>query len=126
MQGNLERSGKLPKLPEGTVEPVIITGFEALGRGNDANKLATFVQTLSQTLGPEATAQYINVSDFAKRLGVGFGIDMKGLVKTQDEVLQEQQAAQQAQQRAEMMKAAVPNAVTQGGEIMRENQQNAQ
>ena len=33
----LEREKKLPKLPEGAVEPVIITGFEALGRGNDAN-----------------------------------------------------------------------------------------
>jgi hypothetical protein len=124
----LEREGKLPKLPEGTVEPVIITGFEALGRGNDANKLMTFVQSLSQTLGPEATAQYINVSDYAKRLGTGFGIDMKGLVKTQEEVQQEQQAAQQAQQRAEMMKAGVPNAVTQGGEMIRQGaaQQNVQ
>ena len=31
-----------------------------------------------------------------------------------------QQQAQQAQQQAEMMKAGVPNAVTQGGEMMRE------
>ena len=66
------------------------------------------------------------MSDFSKRLGVGFGIDMKGLVKKQEEVQQEQQAAQQAQHRAEMMKSGVPNAVTQGGEMMRDNQQNAQ
>jgi pyruvoyl-dependent arginine decarboxylase (PvlArgDC) len=123
IQAGLEKEGKLPKLPEGTVEPVIITGYEALGRGNDANKLATFIQTLTQTLGPEVVSQYINVSDFAKRIGVGFGIDMKGLVKTQEEVQQEQQAQQQAQQQAEMMKAGVPNAVTQGGEMMRAQQQ---
>jgi hypothetical protein len=122
IQAGLEKEGKLPKLPEGTVEPVIITGYEALGRGNDANKLATFIQTLTQTLGPEVVSQYINVSDFAKRIGVGFGIDMKGLVKTQEEVQQEQQAQQQAQQQAEMMKAGVPNAVTQGGEMMRAQQ----
>ena len=120
---NLERSKKLPKLPEGTIEPVIITGFEALGRGHDANKMATFVQTLANTVGPEAVAQYINISDYAKRLGTGFGIDMKGLVKTQEEVQQEQQQAQQQAQQAEMMKAGVPNAVTQGGEMIRENQQ---
>jgi len=126
IQASLERQKKLPKLPEGTVEPVIITGFEALGRGNDANKMATFVQTLTNTLGPEATAQYINISDFAKRLGVGFGIDMKGLVKSQDEVQQEQQQAAQQQQQAEILKAATPNAVTQGGEAIRENQQNVQ
>jgi hypothetical protein len=45
---------------------------------------------------------------------------MKGLIKTQEEVQQEQQAAQQAQQQAEMMKAGVPNAVNQGGEMIRE------
>ena len=71
-------------------------------------------------------AKYINVGDFAKRIGVGFGIDMKGLVKSQEEVQEEQQAQQQAQQQAEMMKAGVPNAVTQGGEMMRAQQQGAQ
>ena len=116
----LEREKKLPQLPKGAVEPVIITGFEALGRGNDANKLATFLQTAAQILGPEAVVSYTNVSDAMKRLGTGFGIDMKGLIKTQEEVQQEQQAAQQAQQQAEMMKAGVPNAVNQGGEMMRE------
>jgi hypothetical protein len=124
----LEREGKLPKLPKGTVEPVIITGFEALGRGNDANKLATFLQTAASILGPEAVVGYTNVSDALKRLGTGFGIDMKGLIKTQEEVQQEQQQAQQQAQRAEMMKAGIPNAVTQGGEMIRQGaqQQNAQ
>ena len=119
----LEREKKLPVLPKDSVEPIIITGFEALGRGNDANKLATFLKTAAAILGPEAVVQYTNVSDAMKRLGTGFGIDMKGLIKTAEEVQQEQQAAQQAQQQAEMMKAGVPNAVNQGGEMMREQQQ---
>lgn len=119
----LEREKKLPQLPEGTVEPVIITGFEALGRGNDANKLATFLQTATQILGPEAVLGYVNASDVLKRLGVGFGIDMKGLIKTEEQVQQERQQAQQAQQQAEMMKAATPNAVTQGGEMIRQGAQ---
>lgn len=122
----LEREKKLPKLPEGTVEPVIITGFEALGRGNDANKLATFLQTAAQILGPEAVVTYTNVSDAMKRLGVGFGIDMKGLIKSGEQVQQEQQAAQQQAQQAEIMKAATPNAVTQGGEAIRESARNVQ
>ena len=116
----LEREKKLPQLPKDSVEPIIITGFEALGRGNDANKLATFLKTAAAILGPEAVIGYTNVSDALKRLGTGFGIDMKGLIKTKEEVQQEQQQAQQAQQQAEMMKAGVPNAVTQGGEMMRE------
>jgi hypothetical protein len=118
----LEREKKLPILPKDSVEPIIITGFEALGRGNDANKLATFLKTAAAILGPEAVVQYTNVSDAMKRLGTGFGIDMKGLIKTAEQVQQEQQQAQQAQQQAEMMKAGVPNAVNQGGEMMREQQ----
>jgi hypothetical protein len=116
----LEKTEKLPQLPEGVVEPVIITGFEALGRGNDANKLATFLQTATQILGPEAVIGYVNTSDVLKRLGVGFGIDMKGLIKTEEQVQQERQEFQRQQQQAEMMKAATPNAVTQGGEIIRQ------
>ena len=49
---------------------------------------------------------------------------MKGLIKTEQEVQQAQQQAQQAQQQAELMKAGVPNAVTQGGEMIREGAQN--
>jgi hypothetical protein len=116
----LEREKKLPKLPEGAVEPVIITGFEALGRGNDANKLATFLKTAAEILGPEAVLTYANAGDVLKRLGVGFGIDMKGLIKPEEQVQQEQQAQQQQQLNAELSKAAVPNAVNQMGEYSRE------
>ena len=116
----LERTKKLPKLPEGAVEPVIITGFEALGRGNDANKLATFLQTAASILGPEAVLTYTNASDALKRLGVGFGIDMKGLIKPEEQVQQEQKAQQQQQMMAQAGLAATPNAVNQVGEMMRE------
>ena len=118
----LERDKKLPKLPEGAVEPVIITGFEALGRGNDANKLATFLKTAAEILGPEAVLTYTNASDALKRLGVGFGIDMKGLIKPEEQVQQEQQAQQQQQMMAQAGLAATPNAVNQVGEMVRERQ----
>ena len=118
----LEREKKLPKLPEGAVEPVIITGFEALGRGNDANKLATFLKTAAEILGPEAVLTYTNASDALKRLGVGFGIDMKGLIKPEEQVQQEQQAQQQQQMMAQAGLAATPNAVNQVGEMVRERQ----
>ena len=120
----LEREKKLPKLPEGAVEPVIITGFEALGRGNDANKLATFLKTAAEILGPEAVLTYTNASDALKRLGVGFGIDMKGLIKPEEQVQQEQQAQQQQQMMAQAGLAATPNAVNQVGEMVRERQAN--
>jgi len=40
-------------LPKDLVEPIIVTGVEALGRGHDFNKLVQFAQTLQGLLGPE-------------------------------------------------------------------------
>ena len=51
-----------------------------------------------QPLGPEAVAQYMNVSDYITRIGTALGIDMDGLVKTQEDIQAEQQAAAEAQQ----------------------------
>jgi hypothetical protein len=118
---SMERQKKLPVLPKGTVNPVIVTGMEALGRGNDLNKLQQFLQTISSTLGPEAMMTYINPSDAITRVGTALGIDTKGLVKSQEQIQQEQQAAAQAQQQQMMMEQGlapainqVGNAVTQG------------
>ena len=44
----MEKSKKLPKLPKSGVRPSIVTGLEALGRGNDKNKLINFLQTLAE------------------------------------------------------------------------------
>ena len=42
----LERTGKMPKMPKDAVKPQIVTGIEALGRGQDLNKLSQFLQML--------------------------------------------------------------------------------
>jgi hypothetical protein len=119
---SLEKEKKLPILPKDTVRPSIVTGFEALGRGNDANKLATFLQTAQAVVGPEAVAAHSNVSDVLKRLGTGFGIDMKGLIKPQEQVQQEQEQAQARQAQLELGKAATPNAVKAFGDSVNQAQ----
>jgi hypothetical protein len=93
----LQRRGKLPKLPAGSVRPAIVTGLEALGRGNDRNKLVRFLQTLSTALGPQAVAVYVNVSEAIERLAISDGIDTKNLIKSADEVAQAQRMAQMQQ-----------------------------
>lgn len=110
----MERKKKLPVLPKGTVKPVIVTGMEALGRGNDMTKLNTFFQGAVQIaqLPPE-----INKPDALMRLGTSLGIDMKGLVKSPEEIQQEQQQAQQMA----MMQQAMPNLINQGGALMKQN-----
>ena len=88
---------RLPSLPKGVVKPSIVTGLEALGRGHDLEKLEMFLQGL-QMLPPEVIAQHLNISDYIKRRGTSLGIDMDGLVKSAEQLQQEQQAAQQQQQ----------------------------
>lgn len=91
------------KFPEGLVEPVVVTGVEALGRGHDYNKLVQFSQTLQQLLGPEIFAQYTNVDAVIAQIGTSLGIETKGLIKSQEQIMQEQQ---QAQEQAMMMQSA--------------------
>lgn len=111
----MERQKKLPALPEGTVEPVIVTGLEALGRGNDLTKLNMFFQAAVQIaqLPPE-----INKSDALMRTGSSLGIDMKGLVKSPEELEAEQQAAQQQQMMQMAMEKGMAPAIQAGGRMM--------
>lgn len=95
----------LPELPKQAVEPSITTGMEALGRGHDLNKLNAFIQQLAP-LG-DALQTYLNVGDYITRVGTSIGIDMKGLVRTEEEV----QQMQQQQQMMAMAQSAAPNAV---------------
>lgn len=123
----MERAKKLPVLPKGTVEPVIVTGMEALGRGNDLNKLQQFLSILTQSLGAEATMSRLNVGDAITRVGTSLGIDMKGLVKTDEDIAAEQQAQQQAAQQAQqmqMMQAGVAPAINQLGGMVKQGMAN--
>ena len=92
----LTRRGKLPKLPEGLVEPVVSVGLAAVGRGNDLEKTARFMTILQQSLGPEGIATYVMPAELIRRLAGAMGMDIIGLVKTEEQLAQEQQAQQQA------------------------------
>ena len=116
----MTKQKKLPALPKGIVKPAIVTGLEALGRGHDLNKLQALAQAL-QPLGPEVLGKYMNVGDFITRTGTALGIDMQGLVRSEEELAQEAQAAQeqmQQQQMADLAGKAAPalakGAVEQG------------
>ena len=93
-----QKKGEVPRIPKGIVKPTIVAGVNSLGRGQDAVSLAQFLQTIAQTMGAEAIAQYINPTEVVKRLAAAQGIDVLNLVKSVQELQQEQQAAQQMQQ----------------------------
>ena len=94
-----QKTGDIPKLPKGMVNPVIVAGINALGRGQDRDALAQFLTLISQTMGPEAVGQYINPEEVIKRIAVAQGIDILNLVRSMQEI-QQQQQAQMAQQQA--------------------------
>lgn len=93
------REGKLPDIPaiEGYIEPIIITGTEALGRGQDLNRLRGFSNDLMVLAGamPEIL-QRLNHSELITRIANGHNIDTSGLVKSDAEIAAEQQQQQEA------------------------------
>ena len=93
-----QKKGDIPKLPKGMVNPVIVAGINALGRGQDRDALGQFLTIISQTMGPEAVAQYINPEEVIKRIAVAQGIDVLNLVRSMQEIQQEQQAMQAQEQ----------------------------
>ena len=93
-----QKKNLIPKLPKKIVKPTIVAGVNALGRGQDAEQLGLFLQTIAQTMGPEAIQQYVNPDEVIKRLAAAQGIDVLNLVKSQQELQAEQQQQMQQQQ----------------------------
>jgi hypothetical protein len=93
----MARSKRLPKLPSDLVHPAIVTGVEALGRGNDLNKMDEFLVGVGQLLGPEVLTQFVNLREYMDRRATALGIDSDGLIKTEEEMQEEQQQAQMQQ-----------------------------
>ncbi len=93
----LTKAGKLPALPAGMVQPSIITGFEALGRGNDKARLTNYLSTIAQVFGPQAVQQFVNIPDAMERLAASDGINTKGLIKSPEQIQAETAQAQEQQ-----------------------------
>jgi|TARA_R100000655_G_scaffold94765_1_gene136334 hypothetical protein len=109
VMNKMKTEGALPKLPNDAVKPVIITGIEALGRGNDLNRLDTYLAGIGQILGPEVLQTYVDVSEYLKRRAMALGIDTKGLVRSPEELAQ----MQQMQQQQMMMQQVAPQVMDQ-------------
>ena len=100
-----QKTGEIPRIPKGMVKPIIVAGINQLGRGQDVQALGQFLQTIAQTMGPEAIATYINPEEVVKRLAAAQGIDVLNLVKTMQEVQEADQQAAQQQAEMEAIKA---------------------
>lgn len=101
------RRGGMKQLPENLVQPVVSVGLAAVGRGNDLEQTARFMTILQQTLGPEGINTYVNSSELIKRLAAAMGLDIIGLVKTEEQLAAEQQQAQQMAMAQQAMAAGM-------------------
>jgi len=99
----LQRSKSVPPLPKGLVMPTVVAGLGNVGRGQDKQALMEFVQTVAQGMGPEALAQYINPTEFLKRLAAASGIDTLNLIKDPATMEQEQQQMKQDMAQQQLM-----------------------
>ena len=111
----LRQSKLLPDLPKNLVRPKIIVGLEALGRASDRIRLLQFLSDLAGTLGAETLSRYINLDDAIKKFAVANGIDTQGLIKTAEQIQQENQQ-QQAAQFAQSLQD--PRVLTEAGKAM--------
>jgi len=114
----MEQDGKLPSLPQDLVKPSIITGMEALGRGHDLNRLMMFANVVNSLIGPQALASFGKPGKLIQRAGVALSIDTSDIIKSDEELQQEQAQARQQQMLEklgpEVMRAGL-NQETPGG-----------
>ena len=102
----MSQTKEIPALPKGTVKPTIITGIEALGRGNDLQKLREFIAefvNLAQ-VNPQVM-QTLNPGDLIKRIATGLGIETDGLIKSEEQMQAEMMAQQDQMMQEQLMNA---------------------
>lgn len=102
----LTRMGRVPRLPAKSVHLSLVAGLEALGRGNDLNKLQSFLAAI-QGVPPEAQAQYINWADYLSRAANACGLNSDGLVKDEEALAAEQAAAQEEAVNQQMLSTGI-------------------
>ncbi|AKG94507.1 collar/head-to-tail joining protein [Delftia phage IME-DE1] len=107
---DLQLSSKIPDMPKEAVEPTVITGLDAIGRGQDLQKLQMFVSASQPAM--QFVQGEINWSNFVLRCAEATGIDSTGLLLSP----QERQQAQQAQLQQQAMQSAAQSAGAAAGQ----------
>jgi len=103
MMDRLTKAKKMPKIDKKYITPTIVTGIDALGRGNDLSRLDLYLQGIAQILGPGGIQQYIDFREYLNRRAASLGIDVTGLLKTDEQIQGEMEAAQQQQMQQDLM-----------------------
>ncbi len=76
--------GAAPALSPGVIRPLIVTGLDALGRGDDFAKMQQFLAFAAQLGGLSASpiGQALQIEPILLRAGAAIGVDARALLKT--------------------------------------------
>lgn len=109
----------MPKLPP-SIQTAIVTGFAALGRGHDGDKLLRFLEKVERAAAVAAAlGGKINIDELITRFAIADGIDISGLLIPQED----QAAAQQEGQTQNMIETLGPEVIRQGGPMIQQMMQ---
>lgn len=104
------------------VDVDVLTGLDALGRSQEGQKMDNFMMRVSQL----QLNHWIKDNEMLGRYASFDGINTVGLIKTSDEVQKEQQAAQEAAQKQQLMESGAQSLGQEAGKAIVNPQQQAQ
>ena len=108
----MRKRGDIPELPEGEIDPAISTGIGSIGRGDELEKLNIFLEMSAKIGG----VGLLKLQPILMKVGNALSLDTEGVLKTPEELQEEQQQAMQQN----MMQAATPEAVKIMGQQMQQ------
>lgn len=95
------------------IQPTIVTGFDALGRGHELNRFRAFYADLQGILGPNGATALMVPTAVAQKLATSHNVDIGGLIKTEEQLAEEAEE-QQAAALAEKAAGPVAGAAARG------------
>jgi hypothetical protein len=114
----MQRQDRLPYISKTLVHPAVVTGIEALGRGNDLNRLLGAANACNVIVGPGMLGRFLSNDglDAISRVFTAAGVKTEGLLKRPEEY-----AAMKAQEQQQALMARVgPQVATQVGSGLRD------
>ena len=107
----LIKKGVLNRLePKDAARPVVVTGLAAIGRGHEFNRtreLYNYLATEVMPLIPDV-GMNLNGRDAILRGAIGLGVETEGMLKSEEQLAEEQRQQQAAIQRQTLLEAGAP------------------
>ena len=117
---SMQRQGTLPELPA-AVEPVILTGMEAMGRNSEYQRHVEWLNAL-KLLDPNEVNMRLDHRGNINRLSASLGVNTEGLLLPEEVVEARKQQMQKMQEMQAVMQNLGPDAIRAGADLMKAQQ----